>query len=154
MNDDSNGQLGLGAAGVYALVWRFVHMAVHRYGSAPTGQTLVVLTHLLLDEVGYCPTVSELADIVGLPKSSVSRYVSAEMSAGYLEEFIDPADRRRRRLRPTARALQERRWHMEQMEELSRLVTEHTAGQALEGRSAEQLIKSLKAQSGRYPKAQ
>lgn len=96
---------------LYATFWRMVSLAVHRYGSAPTGQLLLVLSMIILDRYGYQPTVTELADITQLPKSSVSRYVAAEMNAGMLEEFIDPSDRRRRRLRPTEKGKAEQKWH-------------------------------------------
>jgi DNA-binding MarR family transcriptional regulator len=96
---------------LYATFWRMVSLAVHRYGSAPTGQLLLVLTMIILDRYGYQPTVTELAEITQLPKSSVSRYVAAEMRAGMLEEFIDPNDRRRRRLRPTPAAKAEQQFH-------------------------------------------
>lgn len=91
----------------YTLVWRWIHLSVHRYGSLPTGALLVVLTIIVLHQSGYHPTVTELAEITGLPKSSISRYVSEQMSAGFLEEYIDPSDRRRRRLRPTHQAVHE-----------------------------------------------
>ena len=96
---------------LYATFWRMVSLAVHRYGSAPTGQLLMVLTMILLERSGYQPTVTELADITQLPKSTVSRYVAAEMKAGMLEEIIDPEDRRRRRLRPTNQAKAEQKFH-------------------------------------------
>jgi DNA-binding MarR family transcriptional regulator len=102
---------GIDTLTLYALFWRWISLAVHRYGSSPTGEILVVITLVLLDDFDYQPTVTELADIVQLPKSSVSRYVAAEMNAGMLEEFIDPTDRRRRRLRPTALAKAEQVWH-------------------------------------------
>jgi DNA-binding MarR family transcriptional regulator len=104
---------------VYVMFWRLVQLAVHRYGSHPTGELLIVLTIVLLDQAGYNPTVTELADITNLPKSSVSRYVSTEMSAGYLEEVIDPRDRRRRLLRPTKLAIDEQKWHREQVSEIA-----------------------------------
>ncbi|MGI9343410.1 MAG: MarR family transcriptional regulator [Gammaproteobacteria bacterium] len=104
---------------VYVMFWRLVQLAVHRYGSHPTGELLIVLTIMLLDQAGHNPTVTELADITNLPKSSVSRYVSTEMSAGFLEEVIDPRDRRRRLLRPTKRALDEQNWHREQVLEIA-----------------------------------
>jgi len=104
---------------VYVMFWRLVQLAVHRYGSHPTGELLIVLTIMLLDQAGYNPTVTELADITNLPKSSVSRYVSTEMSAGFLEEVIDTRDRRRRLLRPTKRALDEQNWHREQVLEIA-----------------------------------
>jgi DNA-binding MarR family transcriptional regulator len=113
MNDKNSENAEL--SDVYVMFWRLVQLAVHRYGSHPTGELLIVLTIVLLDQAGYNPTVTELADITNLPKSSVSRYVSTEMSAGFLEEVIDPRDRRRRLLRPTKRALDEQQWHREQV---------------------------------------
>lgn len=110
------------------LFWRMVHLSVHRYGSHPTGELLVVLTIMLLDEVGANPTVSELADIVGLPKSSVSRYVSSEMSSGFLTEIIDPGDRRRRMLILTEQARQERVWHGQQLENIEGVARKIIAG--------------------------
>lgn len=106
---------------IYTMFWRLVQMSVHRYGSHPTGELLVVLTIMLLDQAGYNPTVTELADITNLPKSSVSRYVSTEMSTGFLEEIIDARDRRRRLLRPTDKARNEQRWHREQVAEIAKL---------------------------------
>lgn len=104
---------------VYVMFWRLVQLAVHRYGSHPTGELLIVLTIVLLDQAGYNPTVTELAEITNLPKSSVSRYVSTEMSSGFLEEVIDSRDRRRRLLRPTQRALDEQKWHRRQVKEIA-----------------------------------
>jgi DNA-binding MarR family transcriptional regulator len=95
---------------IYTMFWRFVEMVVHRYGSSPTGSLLTVLTISLLDQVDYHPTIGELAKIIRLPKSTVSRYVSTEMNSGYLEEVIDPEDRRRRRLHTTQKARLERKW--------------------------------------------
>lgn len=91
----------------YAVVWQWLHLSVHRYGSVPTGELLTIVTIVVLDQADYHPTVTDLADITGLPKSSISRYVSDQMSHGFLEEYIDPEDRRRRRLRPTPAAVTE-----------------------------------------------
>jgi len=92
------------------MFWRFMEMVVHRYGSSPTGAVFTILTVSLLDQVDYHPTIGELARITRLPKSTVSRYVSTEMNRGYLEEVIDPNDRRRRRLYTTTKAREERQW--------------------------------------------
>lgn len=119
MNDRPTPELELGD--VYVMFWRLVQLSVHRYGSHPTGELLIVLTIMLLDQAGYNPTVTELAEITNLPKSSVSRYVSTEMSTGYLEEVIDPRDRRRRLLRPTEKARDEQKWHRQQVSEVSKL---------------------------------
>jgi DNA-binding MarR family transcriptional regulator len=96
---------GLDAAVAYALIWGWLHLANHRYGTVPSGQMQVTLTMIMLNELDYHPTVTELAEMTGLAKSNVSRYVSTEMREGFIEEYIDPSDRRRRKLRPTKKAL-------------------------------------------------
>ncbi|MFQ5636033.1 MAG: helix-turn-helix domain-containing protein, partial [Gammaproteobacteria bacterium] len=106
---------------IYAMFWRLVDLQVHRYGSAPTGELLIVLTIVLLDAVDSHPTVTELSDITNMPKSSVSRYVSTEMGMGFVEEIIDPRDRRRRLLRPTQAAREELAWHRDQVLEIARM---------------------------------
>jgi len=116
----SDEQLG----GVYAAFWRLMDMSVHRYGSHPTGHLYIVITIMMLDRVEYRPTVSELAEIVRLPKSTVSRYVSAEMNSGFLKEVIDPDDRRRRRLHLTDLAREEVHWHQEQVRRIAELSTQ------------------------------
>lgn len=126
MNDQLESDLEI--SDVYTMFWRLVQMSVHRYGSHPTGELLIVLTIMLLDQVGYNPTVTELADITNLPKSSVSRYVSTEMSTGFLEEIIDARDRRRRLLRPTEKAREEQKWHREQVNDIARLRRAAIAG--------------------------
>jgi len=129
----------------YAVVWRWLNLSVHRYGSTPTGQTLAVLTIVLLSDLGYHPTVTELAEITGLPKSTISRYVSFEMSAGFLEEYIDPADRRRRMLRPTAAAAAEREWHRGQIRQAYREITAWHPGKGqMPVRVAKNLLDLLK----------
>jgi DNA-binding MarR family transcriptional regulator len=131
----------------YAFIWRFLHLTQTRYGSAPVGEVLVVLTIMLLDDQGYHPTVTDLADVTGLPKSSVSRYVSAEMSAGFLEEYIDPEDRRRRRLRPTAKGQKERRWQRAEVLAMYQLADK--TGRQIRALSGEELLAFLKAVNAR-----
>ena len=94
----------------YGLVWGWLHLSNQRYGTMPTGEMQIALTIIMLTELGYAPTVTELADITGLAKSNVSRYVSTQMKAGYVEEYIDSSDRRRRKLRPSAKAGLELNW--------------------------------------------
>ena len=106
---------------LYMLFWRFVEMFVHRYGSSPTGSLLTVLTITLLDQADYHPTIGELAEITRLPKSTVSRYVSTEMNAGFLEEIIDPEDRRRRHLHATKKTKSELAWLTEQLADIASL---------------------------------
>lgn len=112
---------------IYELLWSFVYLSVHRYGGNPCGEVLLVLTIMLLDEAGQNVTMSELADVTGLPKSNVSRYVSDQLRIGHLSEKIDPTDRRRRVLHPTAAGREERRWMMDQLRALSRVKQEAQA---------------------------
>ena len=90
------------------LLWRILHFHVARYGSVPTGQFLVGHTIVLLNELGRHATVAELTKATGLPQTSVSRYVADQIDQGYLEEVIDPEDRRRRLLYMTAEGHAER----------------------------------------------
>jgi DNA-binding MarR family transcriptional regulator len=113
---------------IYATFWRMVYMSVHRYGSNPTGELLTVMTIALLHQADYDPTSAELAEITGLPKTSVSRYVSRQMRKGYLTEVVDPQDRRRRRLQPTTKGRKEEQWHQKQTQDLARLSSEALRG--------------------------
>jgi len=142
MNDSNHADLELND--VYVMFWRLVQLAVHRYGSHPTGELLIVLTIVLLDGAGYNPTVTELAEITNLPKSSVSRYVSTEMSNGFLEEVIDPRDRRRRLLRPTELARSEQQWHREQVRQIAKLRRAALVGDESAARPGTALMEVLK----------
>ena len=73
---------------------------------------LVELTTVVLNELGRPPTVTDLCEATGLPKSSISRYISAQMTAGMVTEVIDPQDRRRRKLVLTDQGKDERRWQV------------------------------------------
>ena len=99
----------------YELLWSFSYLSVHRYGGAPSGEVLLVLTILMLDHTGQNVTVSELAEITGLPQSNVSRYVSDQLAVGHLQEEIDPSDRRRRVLHPTEAGRIEQGWLKDQL---------------------------------------
>ena len=90
--------------GIY---WRLIHLSVCRYGSHPTGQLLTAYTMDLLIEAGYEPTISDLCRATGLPKSTISRYVSWQIHHGYAREVIDPHDRRVRRLQQTKKGRSE-----------------------------------------------
>ncbi len=106
---------------IYELLWSFAYLSVHRYGGNPIGEVLLVLTIMLLDEAGQNVTMSELADVTGLPKSNVSRYVSDQLRIGHLSEQIDPGDRRRRVLNPTDAGRQEQEWLRRRLVQLSRM---------------------------------
>lgn len=100
------------------IFWRIMHLYMSRYGSIPIGQMLVELTTTVLNELGRPPTVTDLCDATGLPKSSISRYVSSQMSRDMVAEVIDPQDRRRRKLVPTDRGKDERRWQVKQVSKI------------------------------------
>jgi DNA-binding MarR family transcriptional regulator len=109
------------AGSIYAMFWSMVHVSVHRYNSSPTGELLTVVAIRLLDEAGHRPAVSDLVEITGLPKSSVSRYVSRQIKAGFLKEIIDPQDRRRRYLCLTSEGKKESQWRRKQSLRIARL---------------------------------
>ena len=71
------------------IFWRIMHLYMSRYGSIPIGQMLVELTTTVLNELGRPPTVTDHCDATGLPKSSISRYVSAQMSRDMVAEIIE-----------------------------------------------------------------
>ncbi len=104
---------------MYASFWRYLDLFVHRHGSIPTGALLMVVTIILLERVDYHPTITELAEITRLPKSTLSRYVSVQLNNGFIEEVIDPEDRRRRLLRVTDKAKQEMEWNEDQFREIT-----------------------------------
>lgn len=129
----------------YALIWGWLHLANHRYGTVPTGAMQVIMTIIAMNALGYHPTVSELAEITGLAKSNVSRYVSQQMTDGFLEEYLDVDDRRRRKLRPTAKAERELAWQNERIKKIYEIVLRHhRAGRPIDRTGFESLMKNLK----------
>ena len=105
--------------------WRILHLLIMRYGNQPMGQLLVALTMIFLNERGMPPTLSQICEATGLPKASVSRYVSWQIKHGLVVEKIDPDDRRRRYLKQTTKGKQEWQW---QQEQIDHLFSEVTAG--------------------------
>ena len=103
-----------------------VHLVIARYGNQPMGQLLVTLTVIFLDERGMQPTLKDLCDATGLPKASVSRYLSWQIKTGLLREVVDPRDRRRRFLTQTAKGKRERLWQLDEMEKLFAGILEQT----------------------------
>lgn len=101
-----------------AIFWRLLHLIVSRYGSYPMGQLLVALTMVFLNERGMPPTLTDICEATGLPKSSVSRYVSWQLQQGLAKERVDPDDRRKRYLVQTAKGKKEWRWQVKQLERL------------------------------------
>ncbi len=107
---------------LFAALWRFLQLSVHRYHSGLTGEVLVVMTIVILDRADRHPTVSELASITGLPQSNVSRYVSRQLEVEHLTEVIDSRDRRVRRLYPTNEGRKEQEWISQQVLDLAETI--------------------------------
>jgi DNA-binding MarR family transcriptional regulator len=95
-------------------------MMTSNYGDLPTGQIMVALTIDVFHRNDYLPTATELRQATGLPSSSVSRYVDWQLSEGYLEEIIDPDDRRLRRLMQTKKGAAEMAWLNDELEQVGR----------------------------------
>jgi DNA-binding MarR family transcriptional regulator len=64
------------------------------------------------------PTVSRLAELLGVSKQAASRLADDMVSLGYLERMEDPGDRRRTRLRPSARGERIRSRALEESREM------------------------------------
>ncbi len=105
-------------AGQMVVFWRILHMLIARYGNQPMGQALVVLTMVFLNDRGMPPTMSQLCEATGLPKASVSRYVSTQIKQGLVKEMIDPNDRRRRLLVQTEKGKEEWRWQIKTLDRI------------------------------------
>ncbi len=129
-------------ATLFELAWSSTFLAMHRYGGHPTGEVLLVLTILMLDDAGEHITMSELADITQLPKSNVSRYVSDQVRIGHLREVIDSSDRRRRVLHPTEAGRKEQEVWKNRVKQLSRLKQESGSGNG-ESTSLTNILKQL-----------
>jgi len=100
------------------IIWRVLQLFLARYGSIPLGQLLVSMTTVVLNELGRAPTVTELCEATGLPKSSISRYISTAMEQDMVSETIDSEDRRRRMLGQTEAGKEERRWQLRQIRKI------------------------------------
>ena len=134
------------SAGQMALLWRFLHLSVGRYGNHPLGQFLVVLTMVFLHDRGMDPTLTDLCKATGLPKATVSRYVSWQLREGLLEEAIDPNDRRRRVLLWTEKGEKDWEWQIKALTHMFQDVVDLDAAQRLEGGNitGEKLLAAMK----------
>ncbi len=101
-----------------ATCWRILHMMISNYGSRSMGQMVTALTINILQRSGYSPTFSEICDATGFPSSNVSRYVNRQLRQGYLQEIIDPNDRRTRRLQQTEKGRAELKWLIGQLDKV------------------------------------
>jgi DNA-binding MarR family transcriptional regulator len=126
------------------IMWRVLQMFLSRYGSAPLGQLLVSMTTIVLNELGRAPTVTELCEATGLPKSSISRYISAQMEKGLIDESIDPQDRRRRMLRITEKGKADRRSQIQQLRKIMEDVCEWDQARAAGELESEDELEAMK----------
>jgi DNA-binding MarR family transcriptional regulator len=128
-----------------AIFWRTLHLLIGRYGNNPMGELLVALTIVFLNESGVPPTMTDLCEATGLPKSSVSRYVTAQINEGFITEEIDPNDRRRRFLLQTAKGKKEWLWQMTQLEKMHKTISLEDNAARTEGfrDSAESLMEKM-----------
>lgn len=124
-----------------AVFWRILHLLTARYGNHPMGQLLVALTMVFLNQRGQPPTMTELCRATGLPKASVSRYVSWQIRNGLVEEVIDCDDRRQRRLVQTPKGHEEQVWQEQALAELFGEI--EGLGNELETRDAATLLKRM-----------
>ena len=105
----------------------------------------MVLTLVYLNERGVPPTMTQLCEATGLPKASVSRYVSSQIENGFVRERVDSKDRRRRMLIMTAKGKSEWRWQVKQMNRIFSDVEQQLAdfGDAGDPRRGEELLQRM-----------
>jgi DNA-binding MarR family transcriptional regulator len=136
------------------IFWRILHLITSRYGNYPMGQTLVALTMVFLNERGMPPTLTDLCEATGLPKASVSRYVSWQIREGLCEEHVDPEDRRRRLLVQTNKGQEEWNWQLKELGQVfNEVASMHSdLANTHDGMSAGNLLKLMKELTAKAPK--
>jgi DNA-binding MarR family transcriptional regulator len=154
VTDSTSKQSALTPGAQMSIFWRILHLLTSRYGNHPMGQLLVALTMVFLNERGMPPTLTDLCDATGLPKASVSRYVSWQLSEGLVKESVDPNDRRRRLLVQTRKGKAEWRWQTKQLEKLFGEVGELDAKLRVEGdgRDAVEILRLMTELTNNAPK--
>jgi DNA-binding MarR family transcriptional regulator len=118
MNSDPSDFPHFTTAGQMAVFWRILHLTTVVWGNYPAGQLLVALTMTFLHNRGMNPTLTDLCKATGLPKATVSRYVSWQLSQGLAREVIDPNDRRRRTLHRTKQGQKAWAWQIQKVSHL------------------------------------
>lgn len=101
-------------------LWLALAYHAHRFGGRPIGEVLCSWTTILLLDRGLRPTVGEIARASGLPRPTVSRYISHTIEQGWAEERVNPDDRRRRELHLTKSGERELESIVELLRDLSR----------------------------------
>lgn len=110
-----------------AVFWRILHLTTVVWGNFPAGQLLVALTMAFLHNRGMNPTLSDLCKATGLPKATVSRYVSWQLEQGLAREAIDPEDRRRRVLIRTKKGQRSWDWQIDKVRKLFDDISEQSS---------------------------
>lgn len=82
-------------------LWVMVSFHAHQFRGRPIAEVLASWTNILLIHKGFNPTIGDIARTSGLPRATVSRYVSSTIQSGWAEERVNPQDRRRRELHMT-----------------------------------------------------
>ncbi|MFW2405021.1 MAG: MarR family winged helix-turn-helix transcriptional regulator [Gammaproteobacteria bacterium] len=83
-------------------LWIMVNFHASRYRGRPIAEVLASWTNVLLIHKGFNPTIGDIAKASGLPRPTVSRYVSNTIRQGWAEERVNSKNRRRRELHLTA----------------------------------------------------
>lgn len=117
-----------------AIFWRILHLTTVAWGNHPAGQLLVALTMTSLHNRGMNPTLGDLCKATGLPKATISRYVSWQLQRGLAKEEIDPDDRRRRILMRTKLGQRAWDWQIKKVNDLFEDVIEQSKRYHREGR--------------------
>ena len=82
----------------FGLLWAVLNFHAHSFSGRPIAEMLVSWTTILLMDRGFAPTIGDIATATGLPRPTVSRYVSHQIEQGWAEERVNPDNRRRREL--------------------------------------------------------
>ena len=82
----------------FDLLWAMLSFHTHRFGGRPISEMLVSWTMIILMDRGYAPTIADIAKATGVPRPTVSRYVAHQIEQGWIEERVNPDQRRRREL--------------------------------------------------------
>jgi len=77
------------------------------------------------------PTINRLAELLDVTKQAASQLAAEVERAGFIERFEDPADRRRRRLRLTARGAKVRAIALRTSAELERQLADEVGADGL-----------------------
>ncbi|MAF83760.1 MAG: hypothetical protein CL797_06610 [Chromatiales bacterium] len=154
MSADQENIFKLSPQAQMGVFWRILHLITSRYGNYPMGQTLVALTMVFLNERGMPPTLTDLCEATGLPKASVSRYVSWQLREGLCEERVDQADRRKRMLVQTEKGKAEWDWQIRELGKVFADAAEMHAGlfDEKEGMPAAGVLELMKSLTKEAPK--